>query len=98
GDTQSQGDFRRTLFSEESTMKQAMCLLGTLALAATAWAQAAKPQTPREALIEMVASPTPGTFEPHLLNETRAKLKQLGQSVQQQLALPAMVMSSQAQS
>lgn len=79
-------------------MKQLLCLLGTLALAATAWAQTAKPQTPREALIEMIASPTAGTFEAHLLNETRAKLKQLGQSAQQQFALPAMVISSQAQS
>ena len=79
-------------------MKQALCFLGMLALTATAWAQAAKPQTPREALIEMVALPTPGTFEPHLLNETRAKLKALGQSAQQQFALPAMVISSQAQS
>jgi len=79
-------------------MKQAIKFLGILALTATSWAQAAKPQTPREALVEMVASPTPGTFETHLLNETRAKLKQLGQSAQQQFAFPAMVLSSQTQS
>jgi hypothetical protein len=79
-------------------MKQALCFLGILALTVTAWAQTAKPQTPREALIEMIASPTPGTFEPHLLNETRAKLKALGQSAKQQFAFPAMVISSQAQS
>ena len=46
----------------------------------------------------MVASPTHGTFESHLLNETRAKLKQLGQSAQQQFAFPAMILNSQAQS
>jgi len=79
-------------------MKQVMWFLGILALTAASWAQTAKPQTPREALIEMVASPTAGTFEAHLLNETRAKLKQLGQSAQQQFAFPAMVISSQAQS
>ena len=78
-------------------MKQAMLLLGMLAIAATAWAQNAKPQTPREALIEMIASPTPGTFDGHLLNETSAKLKALGQNAQQQLAFPAMAISSQAQ-
>ncbi len=79
-------------------MKQVVLFLGLLALTAASWAQAAKPQTPREALIEMIASPTPGTFEAHLLNETRAKLKQLGQSAQQQFAFPAMMISSQAQS
>lgn len=79
-------------------MKQAILFLGLLGLTATSWAQAAKSQTSREALIEMIASPTAGTFEAHLLNETRAKLKQLGQSAQQQFEFPAMVISSQAQS
>jgi hypothetical protein len=79
-------------------MKRALLFLGISALTAASWAQTAKPQTPREALIEMIASPTPGTFEAHLLNETRAKLKQLGESAQQQFAFPAMVISSQAKS
>ncbi|HLH05769.1 MAG TPA: hypothetical protein VKW78_00880 [Terriglobales bacterium] len=73
-------------------------LFWLLAFASAAWAQAAKPQTPREALIEMIASPTPGTFDAHLLNETRAKLKQLKQSAQQQFALPLMMMNAQTQS
>lgn len=79
-------------------MKRAGWLLGLLVITVSAWGQAAKTQTPREALIEMIASPTPGTFQDHLLNETREKLVKLGQSAQQQFALPLMMMNAQTHS
>ncbi len=66
------------LFARKSTMKQAM-MLQDAACNGHSPAQAAEPQTPREALVEMIGSPTPGTSQrAHPPNEMRAEAEAVG--------------------
>src|SRR5437667_8738227 len=77
-------------------MKPISVLATTLALVTATWAQ---PQ-PRQALLEMFFSKTPGTFEKHLPEATRAALRNAdgqGLLLLQQLSLMTSQLNSQGQ-
>ena len=63
-------------------MKMAKCLLAVFVSALFVLSASAQPvpQTARQALLEMFFSPTPGTFEKHLPQATRAALRKAGNS------------------
>src|SRR5947207_8791455 len=73
-------------------MKPISVLATTLALVTATWAQPQPTQNARQALLEMFFSKTPGTFERHLPEATRAALRKgdgQGLLLLQQLSLLA---------
>jgi len=81
-------------------MKPISVLVTTLALVTATWAQPQPPQNARQALLEMFFSKTPGTFEKHLPEATRAALRKAdgqGLLLLQQLSLMTSQLNSQGQ-